>query len=470
MATRYNYTGGIVTDGLILNLDAAKTDSYQGSGTTWYDISGNNNNAEMVITPSFTGVSKEASFILEGGSITATGQVDSFAIIDSVELDNMTAIGIETWMKIDQVQAPGANMIFSKRTLNTNGYVGFFTSTGYTYRIGTVSPSQLSWATTPATGAWIQNFITVGPSGGNVYQNGSPVASDPSYVGNFSNIGTTAGLLIGDVNPNNSTLFGFKGRVASFRMYNTRLSQFDVWQNFNSYRSRYGIPDIVTDGLVLNLDAGNPYSYLQGTSGTTWTDVSGEGNNGTLENGTSYSNGSIVFDGSDDYVNLNSFSSLLTTYTNVSFNIVFKTSYTPFYTYGNLLFGSNPSNGTNAYRIGVSNTGSIFMSVSNSDSVASDQFSLGTNLNNGNYHSLSICQNSGTYNLYVDGLYIGDYINNPQDWTRAQQIQIGAEYDGLSLSDYFNGSISVVQIYSRTLSAQEVLQNFNALKGRYGIS
>ena len=43
MSTRYNYTGGIVTNGLVLNLDAAKIDSYPGSGTTWYDISGNNN-------------------------------------------------------------------------------------------------------------------------------------------------------------------------------------------------------------------------------------------------------------------------------------------------------------------------------------------------------------------------------------------------------------------------------------------
>ena len=62
-------------------------------------------------------------------------------------------------------------------------------------------------------------------------------------------------------------------------------------------------PRIVTDGLVLALDAGNAKSYPG--SGTAWTDLSGNSNNGTLTNGSTYSSvdgGAIVFDGSDDYV------------------------------------------------------------------------------------------------------------------------------------------------------------------------
>ena len=63
-------------------------------------------------------------------------------------------------------------------------------------------------------------------------------------------------------------------------------------------------PRIVTDGLVLLLDAGNTKSY-PGT-GTTWTDISRNGNNGTLTNGPTFDSangGSLVFDGVDDYVN-----------------------------------------------------------------------------------------------------------------------------------------------------------------------
>ena len=67
--------------------------------------------------------------------------------------------------------------------------------------------------------------------------------------------------------------------------------------------SAYSGPEIANDGLVLALDAANPRSYPG--SGTTWTDLSGNGNNGTLVNVPTYSNangGSIVFDGVDDYV------------------------------------------------------------------------------------------------------------------------------------------------------------------------
>ncbi len=72
-------------------------------------------------------------------------------------------------------------------------------------------------------------------------------------------------------------------------------------------------PKIVTDGLVLALDAGNTKSYTSGS--TTWFDKSGNANNGTLTNGPTFSSangGSIVFDGVDDRVEFGSFGSLPT--------------------------------------------------------------------------------------------------------------------------------------------------------------
>jgi hypothetical protein len=73
MATRYNYTGGIVTDGLVLNLDAAKVDSYPGTGTTWRDLSGNNNNGTLTNGPTFSGIGKQAAIVFDG--------VDDYAIL-----------------------------------------------------------------------------------------------------------------------------------------------------------------------------------------------------------------------------------------------------------------------------------------------------------------------------------------------------------------------------------------------------
>ena len=73
-------------------------------------------------------------------------------------------------------------------------------------------------------------------------------------------------------------------------------STFKTVETYTGTRWEY-MPDIVRDGLVLNLDAGEPSSY-PGT-GTAWTDLSGNGNTGTLTNGPTYSSangGSIVFD------------------------------------------------------------------------------------------------------------------------------------------------------------------------------
>src|SRR6056300_55844 len=66
MATRYNYTGGIVTDGLVLHLDAAKRDSYPGSGTTWYDLSGNGAHSITQTTPTHTFDGKQSYFSFDG--------------------------------------------------------------------------------------------------------------------------------------------------------------------------------------------------------------------------------------------------------------------------------------------------------------------------------------------------------------------------------------------------------------------
>lgn len=86
-------------------------------------------------------------------------------------------------------------------------------------------------------------------------------------------------------------------------------------------------PKIVTNGLVLYLDAANQKSYPG--SGTTWTDLSGNGNTGTLTNGPTFSannNGGIVFDGANDYVSISNSSSLNITGRNITIEVIFKSN------------------------------------------------------------------------------------------------------------------------------------------------
>lgn len=231
-------TSSFVTNGLVLNLDAA---SY--GGGSWLDSSGNSNNASLVQTPTYSS-NQGGLFDLNGGfySISGTGLVDSFSIPDSSTLDTMNSMSIEMWINIDTVQGTTSpNLLFSKRSTTTNGYVGFFTSASYTFRIGTSSPTQLSWLSPPITGSWQQLVITVGSgSGGNVYRNGSIVQTS-SYTGSFSNINTTANLLIGDVNPSATGVYGYDGKIAIFRIYDRVLSSTEVTQNYDSQKSRFGL-------------------------------------------------------------------------------------------------------------------------------------------------------------------------------------------------------------------------------------
>lgn len=223
---------------LVLDLDALV---YSGSGN-WLDQSGNGNDGVITGTPTY--VSNFGSYFdFTGGATTGPGTNDSFRVSDSATLDSMTNISFETWIRIDAVQGTGSpNLLFDRRTASTNGYVGFFTNTGYTFRVGTSSPSQFTYASTPTVGVW--QHIVVSISNTNVskmYINNTEVASSTTYAPNFSNIDLTAALTIGDINIAASGVHSFDGEMGLFRIYDTALSSTDVTTRWDATRTRFGL-------------------------------------------------------------------------------------------------------------------------------------------------------------------------------------------------------------------------------------
>lgn len=222
-------------------------------------------------------------------------------------------------------------------------------------------------------------------------------------------------------------------------------------------------PRMVTNGLVLCLDAGNTRSYPG--SGTTWTDLSGNGNNGTLTNGPTFSSsngGSVVFDGVNDYVETNYVPPSSTSY---SIGFWAKSSGTG---------ASNRAIGNGDSTAGASGTG-IIWGFTSSDTI----YFLRRTANDGTRDITSssipnlltaIHYVVGTYNtasgsvLYVDGVQVGSNIN--LGYTGSLTLRIGRDGNG---TDAFNGTIYNAHIYNRALSAAEIRQNFNATRGRYGI-
>ena len=169
------------------------------------------------------------------------GEGDYFTIADASVLDSMSEFSIQMWINIDSVNAAGPNMLFSKRSTVNDGYVGFFTTTGWTFRLGTGTGTGLTYASAPTTGVWQQIVATIGSGGSKLYINGSEVASS-IYTGNPNNVNTGAALDLFEVNPRpQSGPVKMDGKVGIIKIYNGVLTSAEVTSEFNNYKDRYGL-------------------------------------------------------------------------------------------------------------------------------------------------------------------------------------------------------------------------------------
>jgi len=227
-------------------------------------------------------------------------------------------------------------------------------------------------------------------------------------------------------------------------------------------------PKIVTDGLVLCLDAGDGKSY--GGSGTTWTDRSGNGNNGTLTNGVTFSSdngGSIVYDGAGDVVTVTRNSSLSPT-DEITQEAWFNLDVTGTRVYIGLQYGTSSSN---SYALWNSNTATWNGLIRNSSGMDIIQYSRAINISSW-YHFVH------TYNGSNQRLYINAELVQTKAVTGSieynsnnTEITIGADYNGsgynTGITAVVDGKQPIARIYNKSLTPDEVLQNYNATKGRF---
>ena len=217
-------------------------------------------------------------------------------------------------------------------------------------------------------------------------------------------------------------------------------------------------PEINESGLVLALDAGNTKSYPG--SGTTWTDLSGNGNNATLVNGPTYSSGNggfIAFDGVDDYI---SFSSPLVVNTNSGFTIELMSYISS--TQNNAQWSYFYSDGIGSWEIGTYSTtpGSFEFK----DTGTSGTPSVLCTLSSPWQHIVFGCnaQQAFMYNNL-------SYSTNATLFRNANVSISNLNRSQSTSNKYFKTNQCIIRIYNRALSAAEVSQNYNATRGRYGL-
>jgi len=212
-------------------------------------------------------------------------------------------------------------------------------------------------------------------------------------------------------------------------------------------------PSIVTDGLVLALDAANHKSYPG--SGTVWRDLSGEGNDGTLTNGPTFSDGAIVFDGVDDYINIID-SSTLDGFSSVTFEAWVKPNNSASY---RRIYDKNYNN---AYNFSISNTHTFYIYINGSYSVST------VTVDNTQWNHLVATYNNVSAIFYKNGIAVTtNAFSQGAVGTNSDDLRIGTNYN--STSSQFNGHIGLCKIYSKALTSQEVQQNYNATKSRFGL-
>ena len=223
-------------------------------------------------------------------------------------------------------------------------------------------------------------------------------------------------------------------------------------------------PRIVTDELVLALDAGNTKSYPG--SGTTWTDLSGNGNDGTLLNSPTFNSangGYLDFDGTNDYVNCGN-SSVFNQSGGKSFTVTCWALFNTATQVHNPIFNKSATNGTWEYTLGLnSSRGVSWLTSSNGTNWIGTGVNETISLNEWYYYAVGFD--------YANQVSFAS-INGKQIYTSAQTgiyngsrpFEIGRHNDPVR---YMNGNIAQVFMYNRALTAAEVQQNYNALKGRY---
>ena len=227
----------------------------------------------------------------------------------------------------------------------------------------------------------------------------------------------------------------------------------------------HGGKPIVTDGLVLCLDGGNPKSYPG--SGVTWTDLSGLGNNGTLVNGVGYNSangGSLSFDGTNGSIDIPVSSSLQAQ--NFTYDIWFKLNSLP--VGGNLLLtGHYQSNGTISGLTVFEYQGQYWFQTRFS-SICCQGLLVGTSSTN-IWVNFSGTWNGSTKIAYLNGVQAGTQSTSGTH-SQLNNFSIGNNADNIAAGNYngaINGNISIVKYYNRALTPQEIQQNYNALKGRF---
>jgi hypothetical protein len=439
-----------ITNNSILYLDAGSTYSYPGSGSVWYDLSVQDNDATLTNT-TYTGIN--------GGYFTFNGTVNSKGSLTSSKY-NVTYSGktvfVTAYLSSNMVNNTFRAILGSSAgSRNFNFYIHRDISGNYKLHYSAGGQGGFSSNLTLTPGTWFTAAVT--HTTGNLvsyYFNGQLVGTDTN---NFSQyLSSTEGVGGADN--------FWDGRIGLASVYKVALSSSEILQNHNSVKNRYS--NFVDTNLVLYFDPNKDLNYP-----TSISDLSGNSLNGTLSNNT-FTAPYLSFNGSNSQVTITDNSLLEPGSSNWTMETWFKTNTT---SGSQVVLGKFSGGGSNevsySIRIGGSN---LFCQIGNGlGSTVNEHYSNSTfyTITAGTwYQVVYVYSNSGnTLKTYINGSLvssvastIGNLLNN------SANLYLGS-FNGGQFSQWFNGQMGIVRIYNSALSDSDVSKNFEANRGLYGI-
>lgn len=278
------------------------------------------------------------------------------------------------------------------------------------------------------------------------------------------------------LNVTDSTNFITDGSPYNFTLTNTGTATWNTSSPFNagsavsrqisdgtlqvtsSFDEFTGAP-VVDSSLLLWLDSGQTASYPG--SGTTWTDLSGQANTGTLNNSPTFTRavggGTFLFNGTNQTASVASL--------NLQQNFTLEAWVNQNVLNGFAIFGQGPQTINNGLHIWYTGNTTIRFGMYGNDTDFTVATSTGTW-----YHMIFTYNHSSPY---TKGFYLnavvqsGTAVTGPAAYTGSGVFRLGATYS--TGGNYGNGYFEGVKMYNRILTADEITSNFNALRGRFGI-
>ena len=470
--SRFLVSENIVTNGLLLNYDLSNSNCYPGTGASIFNIANSDNNGNLISSPTFIKTN--------GGSLSFNG---SSYITRSSALNTGQNFSVTAWIYPTSLSGGGRNAVVGNAYpfLTDNGWYfcisnnNFGTFQSLMISLGQDNCIKISNSYVFQLNSWTHIAVTVSGGGASVklYANGVETSYGFSggsartlvYTNNEFNIGVR-----------HSASEKFVGNISQVQIYNTTLTASDILQNYNATKSRFTLQPPVSEGLILNLDAGNRASYA-GT-GTTWFNLSASNLNGTLTNGPTYagtgSSTYISFDGTNDYISIVP-SGTSFTYNRSAFTVAGFTYMTSLPTsyFGVILSKWNTGAGNDNEFILNTTDGNIFQfAVDFDDSLTpdaqtNDYVVSTTTIVANTWYYVAVTFDNGVMKMYVNGVLENTVTASVS--TVKTNTNSSLDIGRFGTTYYSTGRRGLVQLYNKALSSTEVLQNFNFYRSRYGI-